>query len=128
MYTLSGHSVVMGKQKRAGQIVEEILLRFGNTLRKSRQGYLEFIHGGALLGRRDDLVGGGLQRSRKMQPELQNELEISGERILGSGDFIERLRREEELQDKMVMGMQLPELAARVEEYFGLEKKGYQEP
>jgi len=83
MYTLSGHSVVMGKQKRAGQIVEEILLRFGNTLRKSRQGYLAFFHDGALQGRRDDLVGGGLQRSRKMQLELQNEMEISGERILG---------------------------------------------
>ncbi len=121
-YPWSGHSVLMGKQVRSGQVVEEILLRFGNTLRKSRQGYFEFIQDGVLQGRRDELVGGGLQRSRKMQPVIQNDLEISDERILGSGDFIEHLRSKEALRDKMMPGMQLPELTCRVEEYFGLEK------
>lgn len=121
-YPWCGHSVLLGNQERPGQVIEEILARFGTTLRKSRQGYLEFIQDGALQGRRDDLVGGGLQRSRKMQGEQKDDMEIADDRVLGSGDFVERLRREEALQEKMMTGMLLPELVGRVEEYFGLEK------
>lgn len=123
-YPWSGHSVLMGTSERPGQVVGEILLRFGNTLMNSRQGYFEFIQDGVLQGRRDELVGGGLQRVRKMRTGQDNELEISDERVLGSGDFVERLRRQAALQDKMMAGIQLPELAARVEKYFGLEKNG----
>lgn len=121
-YPWSGHSVLMGVHDRPGQIVEEILLHFGDTVGKARNGYFAFMQDGTLQGRRDDLVGGGLRRSRGMQIEQHDDMTISDERVLGSGDFVEGLRREEALQQVMITGMQLPELACRVEQYFGCEK------
>jgi len=124
VYPWCGHSVVMGMHKRPGQVVEDILLRFGDTLEKSRQGYYQYIQDGVHQGKRDDLVGGGKKRSNTMLTEPQEEGVVSDERVLGSEDFVEQLRSEKSLQQKMAMGLQLPELATRVEKYFGCEKNG----
>ncbi len=124
VYPWCGHSVVIGNHKRPGQVVEEILLRFGDTLEESRQGYFKFIQDGVHQGKRNDLVGGGKKRSNKILTEPLNNGEISDERVLGTGDFVERLRSEVGLQQKMAMRLQLPELAARVEKYFGCERNG----
>ncbi len=117
-----GHSVLMGNQELPGQDIEEILTLFGTNLGQSRQSYSDFIRDGALQGRRDDLIVGGPQRSMKKQVERQDDLEISDSRVLGSGVFVERLRHEELLREKMMSGMSLPELAGRVEAFFNLEK------
>lgn len=122
IYPWSGHSVLMGKRERPGQIVDEILLRFGDTAGKSRQRYFAFVQEGALQGGRDELVGGGLKRSMSMQNDLQEDAEAYDERVLGSAEFVKRLRCVKVLQQKMLAGMQLPELAGRIEEYFGCEK------
>ena len=117
-----GHSVLMGNQELPGQDIEEILTRFGTTLGQSRQGYSDFIKDGALQGRRDELVGGGLQRSMKMQREQQDDLEISDNRVLGSGVLVVCLRHEKSLWEKMMSGTSLAELAGRVETFFNPEK------
>lgn len=57
-----------------------------------------------------------------MQVERQDDLEISDNRVLGRGVFVERLRHEESLRDKMMSGMSLSELVGRVEAFFNLEK------
>jgi hypothetical protein len=117
-----GHSVLMGNQELPGQGVEEILTRFGTNLGQSRQSYSDFVRDGAIRGRRDDLVGGGLHRSMMMQMERQDDLEISDNRVLGRAVFVERLRHEESLREKMMSGMSLQELADRVEAFFNFEK------
>jgi hypothetical protein len=47
-----------------GQVLPEILSRFGKNVKKGRTAYRDFIVDGIKAGHRDDLVGGGLKRSR----------------------------------------------------------------
>jgi hypothetical protein len=61
--------------------------------------YRKFVAEGVTLGRRPELVGGGLARSagewfavRSQRPRRAREL--SDERILGIGEFVERILRE----------------------------------
>lgn len=122
-YPWCGHSVLMGNYERPGQAVQKVLVHFGKNLKKSRFSYYDFIKDGVNQGRRDEFVGGGLKRSRKGRPEPQPEMEISDERILGGGDFIEGLRQEQVLREKLMAGMTLPELIGRVAAYFSLETK-----
>jgi putative transposase len=120
-YPWCGHSVLMGKNEMPGQVVQEVLARFGETLKKSRLSYHLFITNGVGQGKRDEFVGGGLQRSRKGQIEPPAEMKIFDERVLGSSNFIEQLRKDHVLQEKLTAGMMLPVLINRVGKYFGLE-------
>lgn len=63
-YPWSGHSVLMGRQMLGGQDTEQILGRFGKVLADARRNYRQFVADGVHMGRRDELVGGGLRRSR----------------------------------------------------------------
>ena len=58
----SGHSALMGHQKRKWQDTEYVLSYFGKGAGRRRQ-YLKFVREGITLGRRPELVGGGLIRS-----------------------------------------------------------------
>lgn len=58
----TGHSALVGKKKKGWQDTEYILSFFGNGP-KGMKKYLEFIQEGIPLGRRPELVGGGLIRS-----------------------------------------------------------------
>jgi len=120
-YKWCGHSVLMGATTLKGQVVDEIMMRFGKSPEKAKTQYLRFIADGVKQGRRPDLVGGGLKRSRGDAAPIGSEPEIYDERVLGSGAFIERLRQERELHEKLVSGMKPPELMRRVERYYGLE-------
>ncbi len=76
-----------------------MLAQFGPTRRRARQAYRAFVAGGRRLGRRPDLQGGGLVRSLggwDAVRELRRgrEAYLGDERILGSADFVEAVRRE----------------------------------
>lgn len=95
----SGHSVLLGNRQNDAQDSDAILERFGKDLTAARRNYRHFVSEGIKTGRRDDLVGGGLKRS---QGERRNdEYESFDERVLGSGDFVDGLKRECTLRDKM---------------------------
>ncbi|MDH5561531.1 MAG: transposase [Deltaproteobacteria bacterium] len=121
-YPWCGHSVIMGKKKLPGQVVDTVLAHFGKTLKSGRLKYHDFVQDGIALGKRDELVGGGLRRSLKGQ--AVPEIELSDDRILGSGDFVKGLRHEQALHEKLMAGMMLPELLGRVASYYELDKKG----
>lgn len=91
-YPWCGHSVLMGKQEMSGQRIEDVLLLFSQRKKNARQQYRGFIIDGIKHGRRDDLAGGGLRRSKSFQ--CSGEYEAYDERILGSGEFVESLWRE----------------------------------
>jgi len=105
-YPYSGHAVLMGKQNREWQDRDYILGLFGETQRQGRARYASFVALGANQGRRPDLVGGGLIRSLGGWSALR-DVRVGGprmkgdERILGSGDFVERVLKgaEEELAE-----------------------------
>ena len=111
-YPWTGHSAILGKKKNplalysslknkqekpekylAEKTIEDVLLHFGDTVRKVRRRYRQFVKGGVDQGSRHELQGGGLVRSaggdkRALLRRKREERELSDERILGSGDFV----------------------------------------
>ncbi|AJE02316.1 transposase [Geobacter pickeringii] len=101
-YPWSGHAVLMGNRELAGQQTEEILSRFGCKKAKARHAYRQFVADGIALGKRSELTGGGLRRSGS----VAGKPESFDERILGGGEFIERIRGE--LSEPRPVGSLLP--------------------
>jgi REP element-mobilizing transposase RayT len=93
-YRYSGHSVLMGKAKHAWQDVDYILRFYGKRASTTCQRYREYVKKGIAVGRRPDLVGGGLLRSAggwsAVKSMRGSATRMKGdERILGEGDFVE---------------------------------------
>jgi len=103
-YSYCGHSALMGKKKRKWQDVEYALGFFGRRLGEARKGYASYVKEGMALGRRPELVGGGLIRSlggwdtvKKMRLRGQDRIK-SDQRILGESDFVSDVLSESEEQ------------------------------
>jgi REP element-mobilizing transposase RayT len=98
-YRYCGHSVVMGRIKNDWQDRDYVLKWFGTKEGEAKRSYHQFVKKGIDQKRRPDLVGGGLIRSQggwsavKAMRRL-GVREKSDERILGSGEFVERLIKE----------------------------------
>jgi len=125
-YPFSGHPVILGKRKNSWQDAGYVLKLFGSNKSTARRGYRQFVEKGVALGKRPDLVGGGLIRSyggwstvksfRKMKSYQKGD-----ERILGNSDFVEQVlaAAEEKMKRKYLIrarGMDLEELAHRIAE------------
>ena len=100
-YRWSGHSVLMGQVEREWQDRSYVLSWFGRSERDAVRAYREFMQEGIALGRKPELVGGGLIRSAGGWSEVksrrgQEEEMLSDERILGGGEFVENVLREAE--------------------------------
>jgi REP element-mobilizing transposase RayT len=118
-YKWSGHAVLMGRQELPGQIVEEVLGYFGKRKKAAREKYQSFVEDGILLGRRDELVGGGLKRVLKL---AGNELITAyDDRILGSAEFVEKLKQEKGVSERLDARIPLDRLVLRVAEIAGVE-------
>lgn len=118
-YPWSGHAVLMGKQELPGQSVADVLLLFDQRKRSSRLKYRDFIIDGIKNGSRDDLVGGGLRRSQGVR--RSGEYEVYDERILGSGEFVERLWRETECRETQISKMTIDEIIQRAAGMLGIK-------
>ena len=124
-YAWSGHGVLMGNLELAGQKTEEVLLHFGRRIKAARRRYREFVAEGIPQGRRDELVGGGRTRSLKSTGE-----EAAGEydnRVLGSGEFVEHLRGEKGLSDRLHRVIPLLELIKKVAALFEMDASAFKE-
>ncbi len=126
-YKWCGHSVLMGKRTLKGQMVDEVLVRFGKEQNTARPIYLQFIIDGVSQGRRAELVGGGLKNSLKGFAPGDSKPELYDDRVLGSGAFINELRQEQDLRDSLISGMMLEELMMRVENYYDLPAGQFKE-
>ena len=98
-YPYCGHGTILGTPARQWQDCESVLAQFGRRAFDAKQAYRRFVAEGVTLGRRPELVGGGLARSagewfavRSQRPRKAGQL--SDERILGSGEFVEHILRE----------------------------------
>ena len=93
----SGHSALMGYQRREFQDTEYVLSYFGKGAGRRRK-YLKFVGEGIKTGRRPELVGGGLIRSAGGWSGVlalrRGERSSSDERILGDGEFVEKIIEE----------------------------------
>jgi putative transposase len=119
----SGHSALVGKAKRPWQDTAYVLSYFGKGMR-GRRNYLKFVEEGVPLGRRPEMVGGGLVRSLEGWSEVlalraRNDRQPSDRRILGDGEFVEAVWKEMDERGKNNLRvnrqkMSLGELAERV--------------
>lgn len=95
-YPWAGHSCLVGKIKYPWQNTEEVLALFAKTKNEAIDIYRDFVKDGFDIGRREDLTGGGLRRSAGGWGELlklkrNKEYWRGDERILGDGQFVERI-------------------------------------
>jgi len=77
-YSYSGHSALTGKKKRQWQDIEYVLGFFGPRVSEARKGYESYVKKGIPLGRRPELVGGGLIRSLGGWDEVK-KMRLSGQ-------------------------------------------------
>ena len=127
----TGQAVLMGKMNYAWQDTDYVLRFFGKTIRSARKSYLAFVSKGLAMGRRPDLVGGGLIRSLGGWSALKairaTGMRVMGdERILGSSDFVEKvLEQANEAYEKktlaMAKGLDLETLIAAVADHFKID-------
>jgi REP element-mobilizing transposase RayT len=98
-YRWSGHAVLMGRVRNDWQETGSVLSLFGRERRKAVQAYARFLGEAKDMGRRPELVGGGLIRSlggwsQVISLRLAGEKQEYDSRILGRGEFVEELLRE----------------------------------
>ncbi len=123
-YLYSGHSILMGNNQNNWQSKDYILRMFGKKASLARNSYRKFVEQGIEQGKRYDLTGGGLIRSAGgwaglMALRQDNNYQRSDERILGDGDFVNRvLDRAEESMDRRhslkARGIDLEKITDRV--------------
>lgn len=131
-YPYSGHSALMGGRVCVWQAVDSVLGQFARRASAARERYRAFVADGVAMGRRPELVGGGLIRSlggwAAVQTLRQEEpRRVKGdERILGESEFVlrtlataeEELERREQLRWK---GIDLRLVARQVADAFGVD-------
>jgi hypothetical protein len=120
VYSWCGHAVLLGKKKLVGQAVDEILKIFGKNLSVARRNYHQFVADGVPLGKRPELVGGGLRRSQKASG-LEEEIESFDDRVLGRGAFVEALQQDANLKAILPPKLSLLEIQKAVCELFEVE-------
>lgn len=129
-YPYAGHSALMGKQENDWQETGFVLGQFGRRVGVARRAYRAFVEAGIPLGRKPELVGGGLIRSlggwMAVKALGKGAARLKGdERILGDSEFVldvleaseEHLRRKERLQRQ---GCDMDWLARQVATVFGI--------
>jgi REP element-mobilizing transposase RayT len=100
-YPYTGHAALVGAHSRPWQDTDLVLRQFASSLPQARKRYRAFVAEGIPLGRRPDLMGGGLVRSAGGWIAVQalrrgREGYAADERILGGTSFVEQLLREVE--------------------------------
>jgi putative transposase len=132
-YRYSGHGVLMGKVEMKWQDAEFVLGCFSRSLSGGRKKYRAYVEQGIVLGRRPELVGGGLIRSlggwkeaRKIRLKGQDRIK-GDQRILGEGDFVSGVLSEsrESFNRKYALrsrGVDFNFILDRASSLFGLEK------
>ena len=128
------HKSLMGKVKLEWQDVEYVLGYFGKRAGEARKKYRSYVEKGIEMGRRPELVGGGLIRSLGGWDEVK-KLKLKGEeriksdqRILGESDFVSDILSESEDQFARKyrlksLGYNFKKVLSRVSDLFQLDKE-----
>jgi putative transposase len=129
-YRYAGHRAILESNLLPWQDAKGVLRLFAENEKAAKARYLEFVARGVPLGRRPDLVGGGLIRSaggwRAVKALHGLDARLKGdERILGDSEFVlhvlqqaqEQLETRCKFQEK---GYDLEWLAARISDLLGI--------
>jgi len=131
-YTYSGHAAIMGKKKNNWQDTDYVLKLFNSKLSLARRRYREYVKKGISVGKRPDLIGGGLVRSAGGWDALKGLRKIKAymkgdERILGDSDFVETVLKacQDEFDRKYLlkaMGHNFDTVVDRVAKVLGMNR------
>jgi putative transposase len=104
-YRWCGHGVLMGEIQNEWQDRDYVLRWFGQKQGEAKKAYRNYVKKGIDQGRRPELVGGGLIRSSGGWSAVKalrqsGQRELSDDRILGSGEFVERIIKEADAKIK----------------------------
>jgi putative transposase len=119
-YKWSGHSGILGHGQLEGQKTDDVLSMFSNKKKLALKQYGKFIADGVPLGKRDELVGGGLRRSLKLSGTEEHE--SYDERILGSGEFVEQIRKEFEMPEPEASPVTLEEIIKHIARIYKIDQ------
>jgi len=129
-YAFGAHSVLMGKTTRKWQDTDYVLGFFCAKLSTARRRYRVYVQKGIDQGKRPDLTGGGLIRSLGGWSSVKalrgvGERIKGDERILGDGDFVERVvnAANEDMERRylaLAKGFDLDSVAERVARVLGV--------
>jgi len=130
-YRYSGHSALMGHRPNEWQPIDSVLRLFGKSVPQARRQYRHFVEQGIALGRRPELIGGGLIRSLggwsavKSMRRLRDHVK-SDERVLGDSDFVQSVlsAQDEQLEVRYLLqsqGYDFRYALSRVAQLTGLE-------
>jgi putative transposase len=116
-FPYGGHSAVIGKIHRVWQDTGRVLSLFGQHPLSARRAYEKFVAAGASIGRRPELVGGGLVRSLGGWSEVlalrqRGKRSACDQRILGDGEFVSQMvtQMEERLRRNLRLSGSKPEI------------------
>jgi len=128
LYPWTGHGVLSGRSKREWQDVDAVLGIFDSRAGPARKRYAEFIADG--VGLKEDFEGGGLIRSSggmcgAMMKRRDGAMELTDERILGSGGFVEEIHGQVGLDVVGEQGQKnsvsLADIIKKISEKYGVE-------
>ena len=132
-YQYCGHRGILGGKTTELEDGAYILKLFHRRVGLARRRYRKFVEEGVALGRRKDLVGGGLVRSYGGWDEVRalgqsGEYRKGDERILGKSDFVEEILAEanekyEQRYRLKAQGFDLRKVAIRVGAVLGMNPK-----
>ena len=119
-YPWCGHAVLLGKAAHLWQDRSYVLSWFGGREKEAMRAYREYVEQGIPLGRRSELVGGGLIRSlggwSQVRSRRASEARVrADERILGSEEFVERVLADAE--ERVRAQVSLDRTRGQVQEY-----------
>ena len=132
-YAFSGQRLLVGAGECIWQDDGYVLGCFGKSASKARKACIEYVKAGVSMGRRPELVGGGLIRSlggwsevKKMRLKGMDRIK-GNERILGDSDFVlsvlsEANERFERRYERKRRGYDMSRVAERVSELVGIDK------
>lgn len=121
-YPWTGHAAIVGRGKRPWQDDKAVLAYFGKRREQAVARYEKYMEEGVGMGKKPDLVGGGLIRSMGGWSEVislrrRGDQVASDERILGGGEFVEELlsRAEERVRQTLRIKGRVPALKSLAE-------------
>lgn len=127
-YRWCGHGVIMGEVKHEWQNRDYVLKWFGKKEGDAKKNYRDYVKKGIDKGRRPELVGGGLIRSLGGWSAVKalrrsGDREMSDDRILGSGEFVEQVIKEAQATARYQFSVK--EHAAKIDETIARECKNH---
>jgi REP element-mobilizing transposase RayT len=130
-FPFSGHRALVGKCNNEWLYAHHVLQLFDKNQSGARRRYKRFVEKGLSMGKRPDLVGGGLIRSYggwlKIKEFRNSGSNLKGdERILGDSDFVQRVLEaaNEKMARKYLLqsqGFNLDMVASRVADLMGMQ-------